>query len=130
MKALRAGLDEDAVTVELEGSELRIAVITGLAKVCGDYGCGELLAIANFAGAGVDLRDAGEYGTRCEAVVNHLLIMVVKVSEDSREDDEARKEGDEETAQNAVPKVVGLCSAASGIPVFEFDWQIALSFDC
>jgi hypothetical protein len=99
--ALRAGLDEDIVAVELVGTELRVGVIPGLAKVGGDDCGGELLTVADFAWSSVDLRDVREERACGEAVVYYMLVVEVDVSDDESTDDEDAKQPDESDAKQA-----------------------------
>ncbi len=54
VEALWAGFDEDVIAIELEGTQLGIAVVAGLAEVSGDGGGRELLAVANLARKAID----------------------------------------------------------------------------
>jgi len=55
MEALRAGLDEDIVAVELKRAELRVSVVACLAQVGRDDVRRELLTVADLWGRRINL---------------------------------------------------------------------------
>ncbi len=121
MVALGAWLDEDVVSVELEGAECRVAVVSSLPEVAGDGGCGEGLSGADFLGCGVDLGDVGEDGTGGETVVDDFLVFEVEVAENGCPDEETAQGEDERVAEQACAEALLRCFGASAVSVFQFD---------
>ena len=99
-----------------------------MAELCCDGGGGELLAIANLLGGGVDLRYVGKDRAGGEAVVYDSLIVKVQITEDGSEYNSTAEHEDEKAPEEPVAKIVVLRGVAGVATVFEFDWQSTLSF--
>src|SRR6202040_73214 len=101
----------------------------GAAKIAGDGSGGELLAVADLSGGGINLGDAGEDGAGGEAVVDDLLVVVIEVAENDGADDQTTEHDEENHSQEPKPEVLRLCGGSGVVAVFEFDWQGSLSLD-
>ena len=104
--ALGAGLDADGVAGELEGAELIVGVVAGLAEIARDGGGGELLAGADFFGSGVDLRGVSKDGAGGEAGVDDVLVLDVVVAEDDRAWESDSDRDDEKHAEKTHAEAV------------------------